>query len=502
MSGDTDQHKRMEKEDITFTGMGGKTPFREIDKFMFRYMRMRYGQIIGEGLWKSDLPTIEGPGRINNPLFKAHCYEVLDSVAIYNPSQVKILSPDGTPFWTREWQTKWRKEQYARLYDVTCMKCKGQALLAVEQLGIENADSIRKSLKKQFGGASEDVKYREEIFENGMPEKGKRLFPKGIDIEAKLRQLYKEWRELFQLCPEENKATYQYAKESELVKICLKHLRHTEYDLTIKELLNDIKFDRKLARAMAGGNAKDIDDANMEDWEYRNYKDDWVPSFEKLREKLVSHYKEVKYHKNNHHDDDADRKSLPALLTKSVLKKAVTTLLAPGFGQAPRNKFSNKTNNNRPQPKCWACGLTGHKSGDPNYKAEPGAIHKSAPAKAKRKHDDGNESKDEGAPRNKKATGICQFFQKMATVVLVPIANTNMKVLHPRLCIQRSPTLKGKIRNSTSKLLKLLSSKQSTLRAMKLMKWFEGFSWYEPYLVNCPLKRVITSPLSTLLWSI
>ena len=32
--------------------------------------------------------------------------EVLDSVAIYNPSQVKILSPDGTPFWTREWQTK------------------------------------------------------------------------------------------------------------------------------------------------------------------------------------------------------------------------------------------------------------------------------------------------------------------------------------------------------------------------------------------------------------
>ncbi len=267
MSGDTDQLKRMEKEDITFTGNAGKTPFGEFDKFMFRYMRMRYGQTIGERLWKSDLPILEGQGRINNNLFKAHCTDVLDSVAIYNPSQVKILSPDGSPFWTREWQTKWRKEQYVRLYDVTCMKCKGQALLAVEQLGIENADSIRKSLKKQFGGASEDVKYREEIFENGMPEKGKRPFPKGIDIEAKLRQLYKEWQELLQLCPEENKATYQYAKESELVKICLKYLRHTDYDQTIKELLNDIKFDRKLARAMAGGNAEDIDDANMEDWE-------------------------------------------------------------------------------------------------------------------------------------------------------------------------------------------------------------------------------------------
>ncbi len=179
--------------------------------------------------------------------------------------------------------------------------------------------------------------------------KKKRPFPKGIDIEAKLRQLYKEWQELVQLCPEENKATYQYAKESELVKVCLKHLRHSEYDQTIKELLNDIKFDRKLARAMAGGNADDLDDANMEDWEYRNYKDDWVPSFEKLREKLVSHYKEVKYHKINNHDDDVDKKSLPALITKSVLKKAVTALLAPGFSQAPKNRFQDPTyNNNKP----------------------------------------------------------------------------------------------------------------------------------------------------------
>jgi hypothetical protein len=76
-----------------------------------------------------------------------------------------------------------------------------------------------------------------------MVDRGKKAFPKGVDIEAKLRQLYREWQELVQLCPEENKDTYQYAKESELVKICLKHLRHTEYDQAIKELLNDIKFD-------------------------------------------------------------------------------------------------------------------------------------------------------------------------------------------------------------------------------------------------------------------
>jgi hypothetical protein len=110
-------------------------------------------------------------------------------------------------------------------------------------------------------------------FENGMPEKGKKLA---------------------QMCPAENRATYQYSKESELVKICLRHLRHTEYDQAIKELLNEIKFDRKLARAVGEGGVDD-DEANVEDWEYRNYKDGWVPTFEKLREKLVSTYKEAKY---------------------------------------------------------------------------------------------------------------------------------------------------------------------------------------------------------------
>jgi hypothetical protein len=119
-------------------------------------------------------------------------------------------------------------------------------------------------LKKQFGGASEDVKHREGIFEKGMPEKGKKPFYKGIDIEAKLRQMKQEWTEIVEMCPLENRDTYQYAKESELVKICLKHLRHSEYDQAVKELLNEIKFDRKLERAINGDGADD-EEANVED---------------------------------------------------------------------------------------------------------------------------------------------------------------------------------------------------------------------------------------------
>jgi hypothetical protein len=84
-------------------------------------------------------------------------------------------------------------------FDVTTLKCKGQALLSVEEVGIDNASSLRKPLKKQYGGASEDMKHKEEIFKNGMPDKGKKLFPKGIDIESKLRQLVREWQELILL---------------------------------------------------------------------------------------------------------------------------------------------------------------------------------------------------------------------------------------------------------------------------------------------------------------
>ena len=36
------------------------------------------------------------------------------------------------------------------------------------------------------------MKHKEEIFKNGMPDKGKKLFPKEIDIELKLRKLFRE----------------------------------------------------------------------------------------------------------------------------------------------------------------------------------------------------------------------------------------------------------------------------------------------------------------------
>jgi hypothetical protein len=167
---------------------------------------------------------------------------------------------------------------------------------------------------------------------------------------------------------------------------------------------------------MAGGNAEDAEDDNLEDWEYRNYKDDWIPSFEKLRDKLVAaHYKEMKYNKVTE-DDDHDKQSLPAMMTKAVIQKAVKALLAPGYGQFPSSFSSDtKTNMDKPKMKCWACGLIGHKSGDSVCKAEARAIHQSAPLKAKRKFSSEIDTDNAGGPNNKKPNGICQYFKNHGT---------------------------------------------------------------------------------------
>jgi hypothetical protein len=361
------------------------------------------------------------------------------------------------------------------MYDVVSMRCKGQALLSLEELGLANARTTRKHLKKEFGGASEDVKFRETIFENGMPEKGKKPFYKGIDIEAKLRQMKQEWTEIVQMCPVENRATYQYAKESELVKICLKHLRHTEYDQAIKELLNEIKFDRKLAGVVGGDGGADDEEANVEDWEYRNYKDGWVPTFEKLRDKLVSSYKEAKYNNQSTSKEELyDKKAIPVMLTKALMKKAVTAMFAPGFGQRPRlPKFGSSINDTKTKGKCWGCGMLGHKKGDPSCKAEAGTVHDSAPGRAKRKFNGSVGKQNDGGPTGKKPTGCVDFLAKMAPVDSVPIANlSTAKETKSR---QRKYDLLRRIRNLLTLSRQRSQNKSMTLDTMRSRNWLEVF---------------------------
>ncbi len=68
---------------------------------------------------------------------------------------------------------------------------------------------------------------------------------------------------------------------------------------TIKDLLMEIKFDRKLKRAALNGDGVDEEDIDLEDWDYRNFKDGWIPTFKRLRRKLVNYYKDKKFNKQS-----------------------------------------------------------------------------------------------------------------------------------------------------------------------------------------------------------
>jgi hypothetical protein len=215
--GEEDGVKDMEKETIQFHGKTGKVKWIEFEKSIARYFRMKFGSEIGNKIWRNELPVIEGDGAIEGDELNEHFDEVLEAISNFSPQKYAMLKPARSGFWEVEWHTKWRQGEWTRMIDVVFMRCRGQALLTIEDLAPENYCQLRKHLVKHYGGASEDVKQRQLHFDEGMPDKpGGKVFPKGIDIEAKLQKLKSEWIELTQMCPVDNRGEYEYAKEKTL----------------------------------------------------------------------------------------------------------------------------------------------------------------------------------------------------------------------------------------------------------------------------------------------
>ena len=90
-------------------------------------------------------------------------------------------------------------------------------------------------------------------------------------------------------------------------------------------------------------------------------------------------------------------------------------MFAPGFGLRPKQNKTPEGKSIATKMKCWACGIIGHKKGDPASKADAGSIHASAPAKAKRKFNGENEKSLDGGPTKKKPDGLCRFYNRTGT---------------------------------------------------------------------------------------
>jgi len=351
-----DDKKKEDKDTLVFRGYDGKVKFAEFDKHMGREMRKKYGTTLGDQFWKNGLPVLQGDDAMSHDQFMVHCEDVLYALADRNPARYKQLYDVGSGFWERGWHVVWRKQEFERMFDTVSSKCKGEALLSCEEHGMSKAPNIRAILKKEYGGAGEDIKLREDTFDLGMPtQAGAAAFPKGIDIVKKLRALNVERMDLGELCPPEDRDTYLHAQEKYMVKMIMRLLAGGEFDKPIKDLLLEIKFERKIERAGRPVNEDEVDeeDIDIEDWDYRNFKEGWVPTFKRLRSKLINFYKEKKFNQNG---GEVPRNKLPSMLVKEMVEKHCASFLAPGFGQQPNTSGSNFPQDGRAKFSCWACG--------------------------------------------------------------------------------------------------------------------------------------------------
>jgi hypothetical protein len=227
--GEEDAIKEMERESFQFFGNKGKVKWVEFEKSIARHFRMKFG-LIGEKLWRNELPIIVGDDAIGVQEFADHCQELLEAIGYTQPQKYALFKPKNSGFWEVDWHVKWREREYSRMYDVVAMRCRGQAAITLDDLPRDKASSLRKHMTKKYGGASADVRRREKSFDAGMPDKpGRKAFPKGIHMEEKLDRLKAEWAQLTLMCPAEHRAEYEYAKESYLVKMVVKHITNTEY---------------------------------------------------------------------------------------------------------------------------------------------------------------------------------------------------------------------------------------------------------------------------------
>ena len=363
-----------ESSTVLFDGDTNKD-WISFDKSVGRWARSKYGTTIGDALWRNEMPDLTG---LNYAARMAHFQEVWDTIDNANSSKAKHLY-NNPVFWTAPWHEKWRTAAWDRLYDYVDSKTTGQANMEVVDVGMSKSPTLRKHLTRNFGGSGEDVRAREARYQDGMRRSAdEKPFYKGVNVPNKLRELAAERTALWKMCAEDKRGVYEWGKEKSLVKIVMKHTRSTEYEPCIEALLQEIKIQKQVAKSVPKMNAAGTglvmpDPTEMavstDDWEFRNYSDAWLPSWEQLRSKLVATYKSKQFRKAEKETDPgsaggnggngSSSRKLPVMLMKEIKAAMRDTIanIVPGLGSSPV-----PMRDSRGPMECWNCGKSGHKS--------------------------------------------------------------------------------------------------------------------------------------------
>lgn len=169
---DKDDHEKIKWD-------GSADGLDDFNKKIGRWSRKKYGTVFGNHFWNDTLPDIDQI--LSGSEWNQYCEDVWEVINEENPTKAKGLYPLTSGFWGTRWQEKWKRAQYDRIFDKVEACVSGMAALEVEALGMENARQLKKHLFKQFGGAGDDIRAREEVFEAGMPKtKDGAAFPPGV----------------------------------------------------------------------------------------------------------------------------------------------------------------------------------------------------------------------------------------------------------------------------------------------------------------------------------
>ena len=109
-----------------------------------------------------------------------------------------------------------------------------------------DAEQLRKHLYQQFdSGTSGGIHTREAEYDAGLPEKGQKAFPIGVDMKEKLRQLHAKKMVFWNMCDPDKRADYAYCQDTKLIRIVLEHVNH-EYKECISRLLDKVSMRKEI----------------------------------------------------------------------------------------------------------------------------------------------------------------------------------------------------------------------------------------------------------------
>ena len=349
------------------TGKANGWTWSQFEDAIISWGRAKYGDKYIKGLWRNELMDIRDldlqlPDQQYD--FERLCEMVFDVLSRENSKYADTLWTSPR-FWTKKWQLETRQTQREKLFTYLESVCEGEPLRQLKTQGVEKMDSMRAHLYVRFGGGEPEVlNERVRQYLLGMPRTpGKPAMQEDINMEEKLNELETERQWFWDVCPPDQRLTYDPASEQRLTRVVMEHAPKN-YDTAIERVKTMIKY-RKLA-------AGDINDNynHLQRQIDQNFNSDWLPKYVELRAELVDQYN--KFVKNKKMSGG----------TKS------TPTMAIGFQQPGTQNL-----------RCYGCGVPGHKRGDAECKADKNAVHPSAPDtwKAKQKgRSSGGKGKGDG----------------------------------------------------------------------------------------------------------